>query len=213
MFDVRFVIDDWIGSKQTHNHGPHQHQSINQSALVCDSQSINQSMKVSSREWSRMANGSSSIMIDEDCERKTYQRDGALIVIVIVLLDLRPRFEIVVLLGIDLVHEQALVDGVLAHEQLLVLLELEPRQPMPLMTMIVVALEQDLVDVDLVLEQESLRPRFEIDVLLDIDLALEQDLVDVDLVHEQESLPIDQSIREPSTTLDSRSTIVFRFEI
>jgi len=70
------------------------------------------------------------------------------------------------------------------------------------MTMIVVALEQDLVDVDLVLEQESLRPRFEIDVLLDIDL-----------VHEQESLPIDQSIREPSTTLDSRSTIVFRSEI
>ena len=213
MFDVRFVIDDWIGSKQTHNHGPHQHQSINQSALVCDSQSINQSMKVSSREWSRMANGSSSIMIDEDCERKTYQRDGALIVIVIVLLDLRPRFEIVVLLGIDLVHEQALVDGVLAHEQLLVLLELEPRQPMPLMTMIVVALEQDLVDVDLVLEQESLRPRFEIDVLLDIDLVLEQDLVVVDLVLEQESLPIDQSIREPSTTLDSRSTIVFRSEI
>ena len=135
-------------------------------------------------------------------KRNTYQRDGALIVIVIVLLDLRPRFEIVVLLGIDLVHEQALVDGVLAHEQLLVPLELELRQPMPLMTMIVVALEQDLVDVDLVLEQESLRPRFEIDVLLDIDL-----------VHEQESLPIDQSIREPSTTLDSRSTIVFRSEI
>ena len=144
--------------------------------------------------------------------------------IVIVLLDLRPRFEIVVLLGIDLAHEQALVDGVLAHEQLLVLLELEPRQPMPLMTMIVVALEQDLVDVDLVHEQESLRPRFEIVVLLDIDLvleqalvdvdlALEQDLVDVVLVHEQESLPIDQSTREPSTTLDSRSTIVFRFEI
>ena len=147
-----------------------------------------------------MANGSSTMMIDD--MRNTYQRDGALIVIVIVLLDLRPRFEIVVLLGIDLAHEQALVDGVLAHEQLLVLLELEPRQPMPLMTMIVVALEQDLVDVDLVLEQESLRPRFEIDVLLDIDL-----------VHEQESLPIDQSIREPSTTLDSRSTIVFRFEI
>ena len=158
-----------------------------------------------------MANGSSTMMIDD--MRNTYQRDGALIVIVIVLLDLRPRFEIVVLLGIDLVHEQALVDGVLAHEQLLVPLELELRQPMPLMTMIVVALEQDLVDVDLVLEQESLRPRFEIDVLLDIDLVLEQDLVDVELVLEQESLPIDQSIREPSTTLDSRSTIVFRFEI
>ena len=146
-------------------------------------------------------------------ERNTYQRDGALIVIVIVLLDLRPRFEIDVLVGIDLVHEQALVDVVLAHEQLLVLLELEPRRPMPLMTMIVVALEQALVDVDLVLEQESLRPRFEIDVLLDIDLVLEQDLVVVDLVLEQESLPIDQSIREPSTTLDSRLTIVFRSEI
>jgi len=52
MFDVRFVIDDWIGLIKTNTQSwstttpinQSMNQSINQSALVRDSQSINQSI-------------------------------------------------------------------------------------------------------------------------------------------------------------------------